>query len=325
MVRRYLLYVFVIALNCIVFLSEVKAQDPQFTQFYANPLYLNPALAGSARCPRLTMNYRNQWPGLTGTFVTYAASYDQYVKAVDGGIGLQVLNDQAGEGTLSTTRVSAQYAYQFNLSRSFAIRAGGEVCYFQRSLDWNKLTFGDMIDARKGFIYTTLDQPRGGRVAGVDFSAGIMGYSETVYFGVAAHHLTEPNESLIEGNSKLPVKITGHIGAKFNIKDSKYGSSSSSFVSPNILFQQQADFKQLLFGLYMTKGPIVGGVWYRNKDAFVVLAGVQTPLLRVGYSYDVTVSRLTTKTAGSHEISLTMQFDCRPSKRKFRTISCPSF
>ena len=37
------------------------AQDPSFTQFYANPLYLNPAFAGTARCPRLNLNYRNQW------------------------------------------------------------------------------------------------------------------------------------------------------------------------------------------------------------------------------------------------------------------------
>lgn len=326
MIRRLLFFCSVTVFLCIGFSEEVRAQDPQFTQFYANPLYLNPALAGSVRCPRVSMNYRNQWPGLTGTFVTYSASYDQYVKAVDGGVGIQLLNDQAGEGTLSTTRVSAQYAYQVNLSREFAIRAGAEVTYFQRSLDWNKLTFGDMIDPRRGFIYKTNDTPRGGRVSGVDFSAGLMGYSDKVYFGFALHHLTQPNESLIIGSSKLPLKFTGHIGAKISLKDSKYGKGNSgSFISPNLMFQQQADFKQLLLGLYMTKGPIVGGVWYRNKDAFVILAGIQEGLVRFGYSYDVTVSKLTTKTAGSHELSLTLQFDCRPSKRKFRTISCPSF
>ena len=51
-------------LLAISFTLEVKAQDPEFTQFYANPLYLNPAFAGSARCPRIVMNYRNQWPGM---------------------------------------------------------------------------------------------------------------------------------------------------------------------------------------------------------------------------------------------------------------------
>ncbi len=51
-------------------MGDLFAQDPEFTQFYANPLYLNPAFAGTARCPRICLNYRNQWPGITGTFVT---------------------------------------------------------------------------------------------------------------------------------------------------------------------------------------------------------------------------------------------------------------
>ncbi len=61
---------------------SASAQDPQFTQFYANPIYLNPAFAGSNGCPRLAMNYRNEWPNLTGNYVTYSASYDQYFKNI---------------------------------------------------------------------------------------------------------------------------------------------------------------------------------------------------------------------------------------------------
>ncbi|MDP6908597.1 MAG: type IX secretion system membrane protein PorP/SprF, partial [Flavobacteriales bacterium] len=67
--------------------DEAFAQDPQFTQFYANPLYLNPAFAGSKRCPRVIMNYRNQWPAISGTFVTYSASFDMDINALHGGLG----------------------------------------------------------------------------------------------------------------------------------------------------------------------------------------------------------------------------------------------
>src|SRR6185295_17434324 len=63
-------------------LGDLLAQDPEFTQFYANPLYLNPAFAGTARCPRICLNYRNQWPGISGTYVTYSASYDQHFDAI---------------------------------------------------------------------------------------------------------------------------------------------------------------------------------------------------------------------------------------------------
>lgn len=304
--------------------QQAHAQDPQFTQFYANPLYLNPAFAGTARCPRVIMNYRNQWPALSGTFVTTSASYDQHVESLYGGLGLIVTNDQAGEGTLTTTNVSGIYSYQLALSRSFSIKAGFQATYFQKSLDWSKLTFGDMIDARRGFVYTTADQQRGGTSSNVDFSAGLLGFSKQFFAGVAVHHITEPNESLINGDSPLPMKITGHAGAVIPLGNTRYSDNDAS-ISPNILYQQQGNFQQLNMGLYMSKGPIVGGVWYRNRDAFIVLLGFQTKVAKFGYSYDVTVSRLTNATAGSHEVSFTLQFPCKKRRPKFRTISCPSF
>lgn len=303
---------------------DLSAQDPQFTQFYANPLYLNPAFAGAARCPRVALNYRNQWPALTGTFVTTSVSYDQYVEGISGGLGLLVTNDQAGKGTLNTTTVSGLYAYQLSL-RKFSIQAGFQATYFQKSLDWDKLTFGDMIDPRRGFIYNTNDVPRGGTVSNADFSAGLLGFSDKFYVGFAAHHLTEPNESLIVGTSKLPMKLTGHAGAIIPLgMKGKYGEAQSR-ISPNVLYQQQAEFRQLNLGLYVDRGPITAGVWYRTRDAFIVLIGFHTEKLKFGYSYDVTTSKLTTATAGSHEVSLQLQFKCKRKKRRFRPVACPTF
>ncbi|MFZ5552428.1 MAG: type IX secretion system membrane protein PorP/SprF [Bacteroidota bacterium] len=313
--------------GCLSFAGGIEtatAQDPEFTQFYANPLYLNPAFAGSARCPRIAMNYRNQWPSLSGTYVTTSASYDQHVDGIYGGLGLLVTNDKAGEGTLNTTTISGIYSYQLKISRTFSIRAGVQATYFQKSLDWNKLTFGDMIDPRRGFVYQTGDVPRGGTVGNVDFSAGILGFSEYFFAGFAAHHLTEPNESLITGNSPMPMKITGHAGAVIPLSNSKY-STNDSKLSPNILYRSQGTFQQLNMGLYMQKGPLCGGVWYRNKDAFIALVGINTTNVKIGYSYDVTVSKLTNASGGSHEISFMVNFNCKPKKKSFRTISCPSF
>ena len=304
--------------------SDACAQDPGFTQFYANPLYLNPAFAGTARCPRLVMNYRNQWPALSGTFVTTSASYDQHVESLYGGLGILVTNDRAGEGTLTTSSVSGIYSYQLTVSRSFSLKAGFQATYFQKSLDWNKLTFGDQIDPRNGFIYNTNDQPRGGSRSNVDFSAGLLGFSKQFFIGAAVHHITEPNESLINGESPLPMKITGHAGAVIPLTNSRYSENDAS-ISPNIMFQQQGNFQQLNMGLYVSKGPIVAGVWYRNKDSFITLIGFQTNVFKFGYSYDVTVSKLTNATAGSHEVSFTLQFPCRKRRPRFRTISCPSF
>ncbi len=299
-----------------------NAQDPEFTQFYANPLYLNPAFAGTARCPRLILNYRNQWPAISGTFVTYSASYDQHVDAFNGGIGVQIIRDDAGEGTINTTTASGIYSYQLNVNRNFSMKIGFEATLMQKALDWKKLTFGDMIDPRYGFILQTTETEGSSSVLKPDFSAGILGYSKMFFFGFSASHLTKPPESFTElPEVRLPRKYTGHVGAVIPLKrDPKQGT-----ISPNILFQQQQDFMQLNMGLYVTKGPVVGGLWYRNQDSFILLVGVQTDVIKFGYSYDITVSKLSNATAGSHELSFTMQFDCRPKRRKFRTISCPSF
>jgi type IX secretion system PorP/SprF family membrane protein len=323
---------FIIAVLTLItlFNQSGRAQDPEFTQFYANPLYLNPAFAGTARCPRLVMNYRNQWPSLSGTFVTATASYDQHVETLQGGIGFQVMTDRAAQSTLKTTTFSGIYSYQQPITRKFSIKAGLQATYLQKSLDWSKLTFGDMIDPRKGFIYETADIPRGGQVKAIDFSAGLLGFSENFYAGVAVHHLNEPNESLIVGTSRLPMKFTAHAGAVIPIERKKRDGDAK--LSPNVLYRRQGEFQQLNIGLYVNKGPLVGGIWFRGllfgaryRDSFIATIGIQTDVVRFGYSYDVTISELTPSTGGSHEVSLAINFDCRRKKVKFRTIACPSF
>ncbi len=306
-------------------LADAVAQDPQFTQFYANPLYLNPAFAGAARCPRLIMNYRNQWPAISGTFVTYNASYDQYVDGMHGGLGLQVMNDRAGEGTLNTFSANIMYSYRLDITRKISMNAALQAGYTQKRIDFSKLTFGDMIDPRYGFIYETQEQRFGPTRGFPDFAAGLVVYSERVFGGFAAHHITQPREGFIS-TAKLPMKLTAHAGVSilFDRRRKDYGS-----FSPNILWQKQQNFQQLNYGFYVSRGPFVGGLWFRqnfyNADSFIALIGLAMPTFKFGYSYDVTVSKLSNQTAGSHELSFQLQFECRPKKKKFRAISCPSF
>ena len=335
MIKKDLLLTCVVFLICTFSSNDLKAQDPEFTQFYANPMYLNPAFAGSTRCPRLVFNYRNQWPGISGTYITYSASYDQHVDAISGGLGVLVTSDQAGNGTINTTNASVIYSYYLPVTKSFSIKVGVQATYAQKSVDWTKLTFGDMIDNKLGFVNGTNEIPSNKTASNVDFSAGILGYSNSFFIGGSAHHLLEPNESLMGGDSPLPMKITGHAGAIIPMGKQSHRSRRrrrrnrnalpESSISPNVLYQKQKDFQQLNLGLYVTKGPIVGGLWYRNKDSFIVLVGLQTTNFRLGYSYDVTISKLSNASAGSHELSMTVQFNCRPKRKRFTPVSCPSF
>lgn len=302
-----------------------RAQDPTFTQFYSNPLYLNPAFAGSHGCPRFALNYRNEWPSLSGNYVTYSASYDQYFKNISGGFGVLATHDQQGQGTINTSMLGLVYSYHLKVSRKFSMMFGARAAWYQKFLDWDKLTFGDMIDPRRGFIYSTGDVPRGGSRGFFDASAGVVGYSKSFFFGFAAHHLNTPNESMIIGDSPLPMRFTGHMGADLQLgKKSKYSNGTS--IMPNVIYQYQNGFQELSVGTYVKYGSFNVGVWYRNRDAFIMTIGVNTGKFKLGYSYDVTVSKLNNGVSGgSHELSLGLNLSCKTKPISFKTISCPSF
>lgn len=322
--KRNLLFNWLFAgLVCIILVQDVKAQDPLFSQFYANPLYLNPAFAGTARCPRVVMNYRNQWPGIPGNFVTYSASYDQHVDDIIGGLGVIAMNDRAGAGTLTTTGVSGMYSYQLPVNRFFSIRAGFQAGYYQKKIDWNNLVFGDQISDRNGFIYKTAETPIQNSRGVADFSAGILAFSDKFYGGFTAHHLTQPYEGFTNAaKSRLPRKYTGHVGAVIPLNPF---STDDWTLSPNVIYQQQANFQQLNLGLYVSKGPMVGGLWYRNRDAIIALVGFKMDKFKIGYTYDVTISKLSNASAGSHELSMILTFKCKVKRKKFNTINCPTF
>lgn len=305
--------------------TGVNAQDPTFTQFYANPLYLNPAFAGSHGCPRFALNYRNEWPQLSGNYVTYSASYDQYFKNISGGFGVLATHDQQGQGTINTSMLGLIYSYHLQLGRKWKMMFGARAAWYQKFLDWDKLTFGDMIDPRRGFIYATGDVPRGGSRGFFDASAGMVVFNKSFFAGGAVHHLNMPNESMIIGESKLPMRFTGHAGAEIQLgRQSKYSNGTS--IMPNVIYQYQNGFQELSVGTYIKYGAFNVGAWYRNRDAFILTIGVNTGKFKLGYSYDVTVSKLNNGVSGgSHEVSLGLNLSCKSKPVSFKTISCPSF
>ena len=319
----------IIAVIAFVFTTNVaSAQDPAFSQFYANPLYLNPAFAGTNVCPRVNLNYRDQWPGIGRTYVTTSVSWDQHIQSIGGGLGILVSQDRAGAGNLNTSHASLLYSYRLRLNNTFSMKAGFEASYRMIQLDWTDLTFGDMIDPQYGFIYPTGEQidtyPSSRNFP--DFSAGLLGYSENFFFGFAAHHLTMPNQGFIS-ESELPTKLTAHIGGNFTINQYR---NEVTTISPNFLYQKQQDFQQFNYGIYVKRGPIAGGLWARNSaknfDSFILMVGLIQEAFKFGYSYDITVSNLkNSNTLGAHELSFTLFMPCRSKSKSFNTISCPQF
>jgi type IX secretion system PorP/SprF family membrane protein len=110
--KNNILKLFLLSFTLFLLGKNAYGQDPAFSQFYSNPLYLNPAFAGANNngCPTTNLNYRDQWPGIGRTYVTYSASYDQHVDALGGGIGVMVAQDQSGSGNLNTLHASLLYS-----------------------------------------------------------------------------------------------------------------------------------------------------------------------------------------------------------------------
>ncbi len=337
----------------LVFCNAVAwAQDPQFSQFYANPLYLNPAMAGGALATRVGLNYRHQWPALNANYITYSASVDTYFPSINSGIGLIILRDQQAFARYNTIDIGGQYSYMLQLSERIAIRAGIQFAYVNRSINYFGLTFGDQFDpTTRQFTGISEDDlannPNPASLNYLNVSAGGLLYTRRAWLGLSAHNINRPNQSFVGTNSPLPSRFTVHGGIKIPMDDNTRAGLAESktaperSITPAFIYKAQGKFDQFDVGMYLTYEPVVFGLWYRglpikryevginNNDALIFLAGFKQEGLSVGYSYDLTISSLGTSTGGAHEVSLSYEFPpAKPKKRvprNVRRLPCPRF
>jgi type IX secretion system PorP/SprF family membrane protein len=302
-----------------------------FSQFYANPVYLNPALAGNKICPRVNFSYRNQFPSLGDHYVSYSASADMYVAAINGGVAVNAIADMTGP--LASFSGNAVYSYRLKITQKITMNAALEAGYFQYRLNWEKLVFEDMIVPGTGEIISGSEtQPDKMNVGDVDFSTGmVVGYNERLYVGAAFHHITMPDLAFYTGNtSRLDMRMTIHAGALFDLQEGLEGAENERLsFSPNVVYMQQGNFHQLNAGAYVNFYPFVTGLWLRhnfeNPDALIVLLGFQQPQYKIGYSFDFTLSQLGISAGGAHELSLVWMLPCPKKEFKYKAIKCPSF
>ncbi|OQX75554.1 MAG: hypothetical protein B6D61_10150, partial [Bacteroidetes bacterium 4484_249] len=276
------------------------------------------------------------WPSLSNDFTTYSASADHYISALSGGVGVIFTSDNAGSGMMNSMRISGIYSYHLKISNSIKLNAGLEATFHQQKINWDKLVYADMIDPVSGVVNPansgepTMDNTS---VSTPDFSAGlVLGIKEKYYIGIATHHLAEPNLNFYSNseNNLLYRKYTFHAGAYFNLGERNYRSGSSDFfLSPNVLYQYQQGAQQINLGLYIQRTPLVVGVWYRhnieNADGAIFLVGLKLKRFNFGYSYDLTMSKLSNATGGAHEVSVTMLFNCNKKRNRPGAIKCPEF
>ncbi len=329
----------------------VAAQDAQFSQYYAAPLFINPAMAGVSNNIVLGLNYRRQnisldFPYEIGQFsVTVPVNRSGSEQEQIGGFGLSAFSERAGpEGQFTTTGFYASGALNFglNFDKSSILVAGLQVGFIQKSIDFNNLRWGSQYNRFIGFDNTLAP----GAATFTDqtsypvFNAGILYYfnpkrSYTLFggsgfSGISVSNINSPNESLVDDErveSPLPMLIKYHGGMEFYL-------ARKLRWAPQILALYQSNKFQFNAGTYLsynlnnprarntTPLEVIFGTWYRFQDSFIFSGGFNTNRFTVGFSYDLNISTLRYEsrgTGGTFELSLSLQIPTGKGLRTFQT------
>ncbi len=320
------------------------AQDPHFSQFFSSPLTLNPAYTGKFDGTfRVAGNYRNQWPTINNAFTTATASVDfamlqNRIPEFDTwGVGIMGLNDQSGNKTLTNNFISLSTAYHKALDENgyHTLTVGFQGTYANKRLNVLKLTFEDMLQA-DGFTGTTredfADNNNNVALNYFDVNAGLLysgstnGYNN-FYLGASSYHINRPKESFKGGNYILNQRLTIHGGGYVPI--GRITTFHGSFIH-----QRQAGATETVLGGAIAfnlsddedlEASLYTGLWYRFGDAFIPYVGIEFSGFRLGYSYDINNSSLSTasNSRGGNEISLI--FVRKPSDPGRKKLGCPKF
>jgi type IX secretion system PorP/SprF family membrane protein len=286
-----------------------NAQSPQFSQYYASPVILNPALSGAMEMHgRANLNFRNQWSLLPGSITSIGASFDYKLEKQNSGIGVVILNDNAGVGNLSTSLFGISYAYNLALNEDWNLRSGILANYTTKSIDVGNYNFADAINSG---LATQEVLPKT-TVGYADIQAGLVLHNEDFWLGISGAHLAMPSYSFFDSKIKLPVRMSLQTGYKFHTLYHK--SDLESFFMPVGMLRLQGNWLQTDLGMYWHHSHLLAGIWYRgipalkNNDAVVLMAGFTTHNFNFCYSVDIGTSRLGINAGVSHELSLSFQF-----------------
>jgi len=329
---------------CGALISDISAQDPNFSQFFASPLTLNPALTGKFDgVYRVAGNYRNQWPTIFNAFRTYTVSYDMGILKKSTpeydqfGVGIMGFADEAGDGVLKTNAASISLAYHKALDENGynQLGAGFQTSFTSKRLDVNKLTFEDELTT-SGFVQGTTQEVFSGQrvsVSYVDVNAGILyngtsnGYNN-FYLGASMYHINRPKESFqgdqyfllnarftLQGGGKIPVGQYNYL--HFSANHSMQAKAHNTVIGGAYALNLNADEED--------PTTVYFGSWFRFGDAVIPYIGLEFGEFHFGATYDVNISSLKpgSNTRGGAEISLI--YIKKPTDPNTKKLNCPKF
>jgi len=286
------------------FFSQAKAQfEPQFTQYMFNEMFINPAYAGTRDHISMTALYRNQWVGIDGAPKTQTFSAHAPLKNDKVGLGLTVLNEEIG--VTRDFAVFGNYAYKIPMGKGFfSMGLQGGVINHQESL--NNVITQDQSD--NSFFGTP-------KVVVPNAGFGIYYYARNYYGGLSVPRFIQNNVNASTGKAENKVDMSywhyylmgGYVHAiNENIK-----------LKPTFMLKvvEGAPLEADLGLNALLNETIWFGASYRTNDSWALIFQIQlTQQLRLGYSYDYTLTDLQQYNTGSHEITLGYDFSFNKNK-----------
>jgi type IX secretion system PorP/SprF family membrane protein len=269
---------------------------PSTSQYMFSMLTINPAYTGSREALCITALHRDQWTGLEGAPQTQTLAIHSPLKKNRIALGLLLYRDVIGVSDKKGVLFS--YAYRIPVAKgklSFGISGGVDS---ERSA-WTSITTvqgGDEAFSHDSPVYIAPDA-----------GAGLFYYSDKLYAGISVPTLLSHS---VMPSGKMH---TYHDASNYNVL----------FASGVLIPLNQAIFKPSLLVKYHAGAPVQVdinssfflyghlelGASYRTGDAVVGLIGYNiTKQLRVGYSYDRSLSILKNYNKGSHEFMLQYEF-----------------
>lgn len=342
------------ALASLMLGTTASAQDIHFSQFYASPLNLNPAMTGVMPCDaRVSLIYRNQWASVlqSKAFNTFSAGGEmKFGVGQTGdyyGLGMVLWADRAGSSAMTTVQGQFSGSYLKRLggkrSNESYLTAGGQIGFTQRSFQLLELMYGSQWTGN-GFDGTlpSGENLGGQRVTFADVSAGLMYFmaldkknQSNFYVGMAFHHLTRANLALLEnGFDALFMKTTIHGGGEFRMArrlaiipvvavhfqgpsvQSNFGASVKFDLSKRAQSDQAFQVGTQMRLVSSPSGDIA-------SDALIFMTRLRFGSSHIGLSYDVTISqaRAATNMNGALELSYVYTL----CGMRGRPMGCPTF
>ena len=324
------------------------AQDPGFSQFFASPLTLNPALTGKFNgVVRVAGNYRNQWPAINNAFITSTISVDAPIlrnKLPENdtwGLGFMAMTDKTASGILTSNFFSLSTSYHKSLDEDglHQLGVGFQGSYANKSLDGTRLTFEDGLQLDGTWLRSPTEAINSQyvNVHYFDMNLGVLyngsNGTNNYYFGASAYHLNHPKESFLGVDTiNVPTRLTLHGGGYFPIT----GSASTIYLSG--LFNNQAGASDFVLGGAWAvsatnndpEDPVnfYAGLWARftknTTDAVIPYVGLDYGSFNLGLTYDVNVSALKTGSQSRGGIELSLIYIKKPSDGR-KGVPCPRF